>query len=348
MKKEYSDILASLKESEPLSQGPNDRVLLIDGLNTFIRSYTCNPTTNDAGVHVGGIKGFLLSIGYAIRTIKPTRVIICFDGKGGSAKRKKMFPDYKAQRTFKVRLSRINSNVSVQDEKVNMTQQILRLMEYIDKLPVTVMATERIEADDAIAYIAKQVLPNSQHFIMSTDTDFLQLIDERIQVWSPTAKKFYFRQDMQERFKLKPENYILYKSLLGDKSDNIPGIKGLGQKTLEKRLPILFGSNTITMDNVIEYAEANKSEAKVLADVAASRKMLDLNYKLMQLEEVDIHGGAKESIRNIVERPMQRLEKTEFLKYTLEDQMTIVKNPEFWLRDSFNHLDVMSSLEQQK
>ena len=71
-----------------------------------------------------------------------------------------------------------------------------------------------IEADDAIAYIAKQVLPNSQHFIMSTDTDFLQLVDERIQVWSPTAKKFYFRKDMQERFNLKPENYILYKKNL--------------------------------------------------------------------------------------------------------------------------------------
>jgi DNA polymerase-1 len=346
MKKDYSDILASLKESETVSKGPNDRVLLIDGLNTFIRSYTCNPTTNEDGIHIGGIKGFLLSIGYAIRTIKPTRVIICFDGKGGSARRKKLFPDYKAQRTFNVRLTRINSNNSVQDEKVNMGQQIQRLSQYLEKLPVTVMATERIEADDAIAYIAKQVLPESQHFIMSTDTDFLQLIDERIQVWSPTAKKFYFRQDMQERFKLKPENYILYKSLVGDKSDNIPGIKGLGQKTLEKRLPILFGSETLTMDQILDYAETHKSEAKVLAEVASSRELLDLNYKLMQLEEVDISGTAKESIRNIVNSPMQRLIKFEFLKYVLEDRMTIVNNPEFWLRESFHYLDAMSAIEQ--
>jgi len=100
------------------------------------------------------------------------------------------------------------------------------------------------------------------------------------------------------------------------------------------------------MEDILEYAEANKSEAKVLAEVASSRKLLDLNYKLMQLDEVDIHGTAKESIRNIVDRPMQRLEKTDFLKYTVEDQITIVKNPEFWLRDSFNHLDTMSALEQ--
>tara|TARA_Y100000356_G_C11255328_1_gene289758 strand:- start:782 stop:1822 length:1041 start_codon:yes stop_codon:yes gene_type:complete len=346
MKKEYIDILQNLKETNNTSKGPNDRVLLVDGLNTFIRSYTCNPSTNEDGIHVGGIKGFLLSIGYAIRTIKPTRVIICFDGKGGSARRKKLFPEYKAQRTFNVRLTRINSNTSVEDEKVSMGQQIQRLTQYLEKLPLTVLATERIEADDAIAYIAKQVLPESQHFIMSTDTDFLQLVDERIQVWSPTAKKFYFRKDMQDRFGLKPENYILYKSLVGDKSDNIPGIKGLGQKTLEKRLPILFGSETITMDQLIDYAEKNKDQAKVIAEVANNRKLLELNYKLMQLEEVEISGQAKESIRNIVNGPMQRLVKFEILKYILEDRMTIVKNPEFWLKESFHYLDAMSAIDQ--
>ena len=344
-KHKYLDILANLKKEDNISKGPNDRVLLIDGLNTFIRSYTCNPTTNEDGIHVGGIKGFLLSIGYAIRNIKPTRVIICFDGKGGSRRRKKLFPEYKAQRTFNTRLTRINSNTSVEDEKVSMGQQIQRLTQYLEKLPVTVLATERIEADDAIAYIAKQVLPESQHFIMSTDTDFLQLVDERIQVWSPTAKKFYFRKDIHERFGLKPENYILYKSLTGDKSDNIPGIRGLGQKTLQKRLPILFEDKTITMDDLLEYANDHKTEAKVLADIANGKELLDLNYKLMQLEEVDISGTAKESIRHIVTGPIQRLVKYEFLKYILEDRMTIVNNPEFWLRESFHYLDSMAGVE---
>ena len=151
---------------------------------------------------------------------------------------------------------------------------------------------------------------------------------------------------MQDRFGLKPENYILYKSLVGDKSDNIPGIKGLGQKTLEKRLPILFGSETITMDQLIDYAEKNKDQAKVIAEVANNRKLLELNYKLMQLEEVEISGQAKESIRNIVNGPMQRLVKFEILKYILEDRMTIVKNPEFWLKESFHYLDAMSAIDQ--
>ena len=68
MKKYYSDILSNLKEDNA-KKGLNDRVLLIDGLNTFIRSFVMNPSTNDDGIHVGGIKGFLLSVGYAIKNI---------------------------------------------------------------------------------------------------------------------------------------------------------------------------------------------------------------------------------------------------------------------------------------
>jgi 5'-3' exonuclease len=150
---------------------------------------------------------------------------------------------------------------------------------------------------------------------------------------------------MKDRFKLRPENYILYKSLTGDKSDNIPGIKGLGQKTLEKRLPMLFTETIVSMDDVIEDAKQRKDEAKVLDTIATSEKLLDLNFRLMQLHEVDISGVAKESIRNIVEQPTSRLVPSEFLKYLQDDRMRIVNNPEFWLRDSFIYLDTMAGLK---
>ena len=73
MKQKYFSILENLKEGEATEATPNDKVLIIDGLNTFIRSFAVSPVTNDNGVHVGGITGFLMSIGYAIRTIQPTR-----------------------------------------------------------------------------------------------------------------------------------------------------------------------------------------------------------------------------------------------------------------------------------
>ena len=81
MKKDYLKMFDNLEKGSVETAGPNDKVLIIDGLNTFIRSFAVSPVTNDDGVHVGGISGFLLSIGYAIKTLQPTRVIICFDGR---------------------------------------------------------------------------------------------------------------------------------------------------------------------------------------------------------------------------------------------------------------------------
>ena len=94
MKKEYFSILETLKESDHSKKHPNDRILLIDGLNTFIRVFSVFPSTNENGIHVGGFVGLLRSIGYAIRMLAPTRVVIVFDGKGGSTRRRKFYPEY--------------------------------------------------------------------------------------------------------------------------------------------------------------------------------------------------------------------------------------------------------------
>ena len=184
--KKYFSILESLNENNSKQSHPNDRILLIDGLNTFIRAFAANPVTNEDGVHIGGITGFLMSIGYAIRNIKPTRVIICFDGKGGSQRRRKIYPDYKGNRRVRTRLTRHVSIGSMDDEKVAMKQQLLRLSQYLETLPLQILSIENIEADDTIAYITQQVYPDSQVFIMSTDKDFMQLVSKRVSVWSPT------------------------------------------------------------------------------------------------------------------------------------------------------------------
>ena len=343
----YFRILDGLKQTTQETH-KNSRILLIDGLNTFIRSFAVNPSSNDDGVHIGGKTGFLQSIGYAIRNIRPTRVIICWDGKGGSTRRRKMFPDYKANRRVRTRLTRMSNYGNVGDEQIAMGQQIRRLTQYLETLPVTVLATENIEADDAIAYICEQIYPESQKFIMSTDKDYLQLVNDKVQVWSPTKKKFYFQETILEEFGVPANNFLEYRTLLGDSSDNIPGIKGTGLKTLQKRLPIIFGDKKITIDDILKQAEDNKSDAKILATIAESGDILRLNYKLMQLREVDISGHAKSSILDIVRRPIQRLNKPKFLTMFLEDKInSTMKNPEFWLQDTWRSLDSYSIVEDK-
>ena len=345
MKKYYSDILSNLKEDNA-KKGLNDRVLLIDGLNTFIRSFVMNPSTNDDGVHVGGIKGFLLSVGYAIKNIKPTRVIICFDGAGGSQRRRKLHPEYKQNRKVNRKLLRAaHQENTAEDDKLAMKYQMQRLIDYLKRCPVTIAIIDKIEADDTIAYITKQILKDSQCFIMSSDKDFLQLVDDRVVVWAPTKKKMYFKQNVEEEYELLPENYILYKCLLGDKGDNVPGIRGLGHKTLLKHLPILFDKDVIDLEYILEYAKQNIDSHRSMKLIVDSEDKLYLNYKLMQLHEADISGTTKEKIINIVESPIPTFVKYDFMKMLLEDRMTIVKNIEFWIRDVFLSLNTRAKYD---
>ena len=334
MKKKYFSILESLKEGEASSSKPNDKVLLIDGLNTFIRSFAVSPVMNDNGIHVGGITGFLMSIGYAIRILQPTRVIICFDGKGGSQRRRKIFPDYKANRLVRSKLNRTNAFVDKTAEDQNMKMQLGRLVQYLDNLPVQLLAPQNIEADDSIAYITKQLLTDSKVFIMSSDKDFIQLVDDRIAVWSPTKKKLYFKDDVKEDYKLPAHNFLLYRTLTGDKSDNIPGIRGTGLTTLAKRLPILFSDEQVTIDKLLE--ECKDSKIKVMQTISENRDMLELNYKLMQLNDVDISGNSKMKIMNIIDNKISRLNGTQFKVMMIEDGISgAFKNLEFWLRERF-------------
>ena len=339
MNNKYKKMLDSLKE-DSTPKNINDRILLIDGLNTFIRSFAVNPSTNEDGIHIGGMTGFLHSIGYAIRNIKPTRVIICFDGKGGSQRRRKLFPEYKGNRRVRKHLTRANTFSNIEDEQISMGQQIRRLTEYLDCLPISVLATENIEADDAMAYICQQVYPKNQCIIMSTDKDFLQLVDTRVQVWSPTKKKFYCEDTIKEEFGIDSKNFIIFKCITGDGSDNIPGIKGAGIKSLEKRLPILFGEKELQISDVVDYTQTHGDKTKLSEALSNSADLLELNYELMQLKEVNISGYAKESILNIVKSKVTRLNKMKFESFVLEDNINgIFKNPALWLKDSFSILD---------
>ena len=144
-------------------------------LGVTLTLFSVIPPTNDGGINIGVIVGFLKSVGYAVKMLAPTRTIICFDGKGGSNRRRKLYPEYKAKRrTEKIRLNRVNDFENIEDERHSMMMQLSRCGEYLERLPLSIMSVDGIEADDAIGYAAKQLLPDSNVVIMSTDKDFLQ------------------------------------------------------------------------------------------------------------------------------------------------------------------------------
>jgi 5'-3' exonuclease len=93
-----NDVLKDILTRKPIIQHKDDNILLVDGMNTFIRCYCGANTCNFNGVHIAGITGFIQSVGYALNRFKSTRCIIAFDGPGGSTAKRKIYPEYKLKR----------------------------------------------------------------------------------------------------------------------------------------------------------------------------------------------------------------------------------------------------------
>ena len=263
---------------KPGDLGVNNRVLIVDGLNLYLRAFAVNGALNDNGVPVGGLTGFLRSLAYAIREVNPTRVIIAYDGQGGSQNRRKIHPEYKANRKPGKRITRWDAFKNATEEKDAMKIQFSRLIEYLDFLPINVISIDKIEADDTIAYIAHTLL-DEDVTILSADQDFLQLVNERITVWSPTKKKFYTPRMVEADYGVPAHNFLMYKVLMGDKSDNIEGVKGLGPKKLPKIVPDLLTQTTLDLDFILEHA--SKGEEPMHKRIVESIDQLHLNKELM-------------------------------------------------------------------
>ena len=349
MKARYQDILREIAREKEQGTGSSkdSHLLVIDGLNTFIRVFSAVPALNDDGQHIGGVTGFLRSVAAVVRLIKPTRCVIVFDGKRGSRRRKDIYPEYKANRANKTAFNRYQEFASLEDEQDSMKRQFGRVIQYLNCLPVTTLSIDNVEADDIMAYIANEIYTKDENrvTICSTDRDFLQLVNNRISVWSPIKKKMYTPSVMQEEFGFSSKNYLLYRSFIGDKSDNIPGLKGVGPKSLIKYFPVFTEDREITVEEIVQYANDVDKKYKVHTLVSENKELLELNYKLMQLKEVDINGNAKMLTMNKIQGDIDKLNTLEFKKMFMADKMyTVIKDLDSWLKSSFNSLNAYASL----
>ncbi len=341
--KRHLSILNQIKESggEIDNEKPNDSVLLIDGMNTFIRVFSAIPTTNEDGVHVGGIVGFLRSLAFNINMIRPTRTIIVFDGKGGSNRRRKIFPQYKMGRKMSYRLNRAHNFLTREEEQQMMIRQLNRVVEYLECLPVSIMNIENCEADDVIGYLSKHIYKNNKTTIVSTDKDFLQLVDKNTQLYSPTKKKMYDEEKVFEEYGIYPKNFLLFRMFDGDKSDGIPGVNGIGMKTLVKLFPFMKTEQKFELEDIYRSAETQKNP--LCERVLQSKDLLDMNKRLMDLDDSIISGHTKLKVKEIVERPIQRVIKHRFQKMFLEDKLyQALPNLNSWLATTFNRMNFIA------
>jgi len=274
------------------------RHLIIDGLNFFIRSFTVNPSMDTNGNHIGGTIGFLLSLNKLVRETKPDLITIVWDGEGGSVKRRSLFKDYKAGR--KPKLNRQYDFGDADDQMRSFAEQIGKLNKYLDMLPVRTIRIKGVEADDVIAYMWGFVLDKQdEKVIVSSDKDFYQLLDQNTTIYVPTKKKYVCSQDIVDTIGCLPENYIYIKALCGDRSDNIKGIRGIGEKTAIKLFPFL-GERQVELDELFKYAEAAGDKKAKYDSVIANREIVITNVRLMQLSSPLMNPMAAKSIREHV------------------------------------------------
>jgi len=343
-KKKLYSLFSNIKDEmkgKSLDVKSTSDVLIIDALNLFIRVWSVSPYMNEDGIHTGGVSGFLKSLGAAIRLLSPTKCILVFDGSGGSLKRRKLYPEYKNKRKTKVRLNRTYvDNCSNDDEEKNLKKQLIRTVNYLDYLPLTVMAIDNVEADDVIAYLALDKFKDSSVTIMSSDKDFLQLASDRVKIWSPVKKKLYGCAEILMEYGISCQNFINYRILEGDTSDNIDGIPGAGLKTIIKCFPIFTDPRRYTTDEICNYSDSHKGRYKLYDTILENKHILERNYALMQLNSSEIQGFTQLRINEIVDTTFTRLNRFEFSKLVTEDKIwNNIPNYQIWLSENFGKLD---------
>ena len=340
-KKDLLKLLDSVEEQgEETVEG--QRVLMIDGLNLFFRNFAMLNAVNPDGIHVGGLGGFFRSLGALIRQIQPTSVYVVFDGAGSSNNRKNLLPEYKSGRNLQ-RITNWEVFDTHDDEDDAKIDQIVRIIQYLKSLPVKTVSIDKVEADDIIAYLSKIVPQKEQDkvFIVSSDKDFLQLVDFKTTVYSPTKKKTYTPNLIREEYGISPQNFLFYRVLDGDKSDNVPGVDGCGLKTIIKRFPELCEDREVSLDELYKICEEKIKEAKVYQNVLNSKEIIDRNIQIMQLSDPTISTSDKLKIMNRFSEPNKSLNKIEFIKAGMKHKvLESWKDINDWLISTFNNIVV--------
>ncbi len=338
----YQELLNTVIEDNKNKENlhRDSRVVLIDGMNLFIRCFSAIPTLNEDGTHIGGISGFLQSLVSTIKLLNPTRIVVVFDGKGGSQRRRKIYSEYKHKRAINSRLNRVVGFDNITDEQSSLKYQLFRLSLYLQNLPITIISIDNVEADDVIAY-ASQYL-KEYNTIVSNDTDFLQLVSDKVSVYSPSKKKTYNPENLLEETGIWCENYAIYKSLVGDKSDNISAIKGLGEKKIKKHFPQLANRTKIDLENIIEFCKLYDGSLKSMQILKNNVEKIYRNYSLIQLSDVDISESYKSIIRNILDSDIDPINKVELNKLFIYDKLyASINNWEYWIQKNFTFLNTI-------
>ncbi|MFU2082110.1 DNA polymerase I [Gallibacterium anatis] len=246
--------------------------VLVDGSSYLYRAYHANfrlGLSNSAGEPTGAMYGVLNMLKSLLKEVNPTHIAVVFDAKGKTF-RDEMFEQYKSHRP---------------PMPEDLRQQIQPLHQMIEALGLPLLIVEGVEADDVIGTLAKQASAAGREVLISTgDKDMAQLVDDKIMLINTMTNTLLDREGVIEKYEVPPELIIDLLALMGDSSDNIPGVPSVGNKTAVALLQGLGGIADI-YSQLDKVADLPIRGAKKLADkLLAGKEDADLSYKLATIK----------------------------------------------------------------
>ena len=240
-----------------------EKLYLIDATALLYRAYYAfirNPLVNSKGMNTNAIFGVVSSFFGFVQKFEPQHIIVSFDRKAPTF-RHEMSEQYKANRP------------PMPDELI---LQVEPVKQFFTDIGLPDISQDGLEADDILATLATRFKEKYEIIIVTGDKDYSQLVQEGITLYDPMKDKMIGREQVMEKYGITPEQFVDYLAIVGDSSDNIPGVKGLGPKGAETLL-----KEYQTLDNI--YANLDKLPGKVKEKLIANKDNAYLSRELAQM-----------------------------------------------------------------
>lgn len=233
------------------------------------------------GYQMGGAIGFLKTLRRVVSEASPSAVYVAWEG-GGSSRRRALYSDYKLNRKPE-KLNRFYED-DIPDTEENRRHQIIALLAMIKCAPVCQVYVSDCEGDDVIAYLCRGPMRDIPKIIVSSDKDLYQLLDDKTQLYSLHKKTYVTPDDVLKEFRVRTKSFALAKALCGDSSDNVPGVKGLGFKTVAKLFPFLGTDQDVVLQDVFDYCHTHAEESVIYRRVLEHEDEVKRNWRLVYLD----------------------------------------------------------------
>ena len=314
--------------------------LLVDG-NSLLKISLVDKRMNSEGKEYGAVFLFLRQLGQLLQKKDFNYCIVCWDGYNSGILRYNIYEDYKANRDKHYELA---SGTSDYDKYINnfmkncirhsnskrkevkraetddelFQRQRAILQDILENLYIRQFIYDEVEGDDLIAYYVQHKKPNERVVIVSGDRDLTQLINDEVCQYIPSSKKFVSTKNSVEELGMTHENILLKKIICGDDSDNIKGIKGVGELTLLKLFPEMKVEKT-SLEAIIERSKVLLEERKAdkkkplkslenivncVTDGIQGKDIYEINKKIIDLSEPLLTDEAREGLKNEMHAPL--------------------------------------------